>query len=115
MVTDERSEYHLQSACLVLAAHKVMTLQLKMSRERSIDAIRQCMGDSSTPGMAERGVKFLLRISAMVSARVQAGSDTFLLLSRAAQSMTDLDWGKGGFMIEHDDSRKGFHVLTVQR
>jgi len=45
MITDERSEYHLQSACLVLAAHRVMTKQLNMDRGRSIEAIKQVRVD----------------------------------------------------------------------
>lgn len=46
MISDERSEYHLQSACLVLAAHRVMTKQLKMDPGRSIEAIKQVLARS---------------------------------------------------------------------
>lgn len=42
----------------------------------------QCMGDSSKPGVIERSVRVLLKLSAKISAKVLAGSNTFMLLSK---------------------------------
>ena len=40
------------------------------------------MGDSSKPGVIEKSVRILLKLSAKISAKVLAGSNTFLLLSK---------------------------------
>ena len=47
-----------------------------------LELYAQCMGDSSKPGVIEKSVRILLKLSAKISAKVLAGSNTFLLLSK---------------------------------
>ena len=45
---DERSQYHLQAGCLVLATYRVLSEQLRLEQEQCIKIIQQCMGDSDS-------------------------------------------------------------------
>jgi len=45
LITDERSVYHVQAACLVLASYRVLTEQLQMDKHRAIDILRQVRSD----------------------------------------------------------------------
>jgi hypothetical protein len=48
--TDDRSIYHIQTACLVLASYRVLTEQLRMDHISSLNCIRRCLGDSDSAG-----------------------------------------------------------------
>ena len=41
--TDDRSIYHIQTACLVLASYRVLTEQLRMDHISSLNCIRRCL------------------------------------------------------------------------
>ncbi len=48
MLSDSRSQYHLQTSCLVLASYRILTGQLRLSHDDSITLIQTCMGDSNS-------------------------------------------------------------------
>lgn len=96
LIVDERSQYHLQAACLVLAAYRVLTDQLNIPSDQVIKILQQCMGDSDSVG--ERAVRYSLQMCSKLMFR-----DNFASLTATARQMADVDLGKA-FDVSHEES-----------
>jgi hypothetical protein len=48
LLSDSRSHYHLQTACLVLSSYRVLTGQLRLSHQDALAVVQRCMGDSDS-------------------------------------------------------------------
>jgi len=108
LITDDRSRYHLQSACLVLAAYRVLTDQLNLSSEQTIQILQRCMGDSDSAG--ERAVRYSLSMCSKLMFR-----DPFDALKATSRQMADVDMGKS-FTVAHAEAADGNqHTSTVSR
>ena len=108
--TDERSLYHIQTACLLLAALRVLTQQLRMSNTDAIACIRECLGDADSAG--GRAVEKLTVLSSWLMVKAQQGSEASALI-KTAHNMSEVDFGSS-FSVTHEDSPKS-HVATVSR
>ena len=108
--TDDRSVYHIQTACLVLASFRVLTEQLRMSPCAALECIRQCLGDSDSVG--ERAVAEAVKLSSRVMVTALRGDESSFLI-RTAHNMSALDFG-ASFDVTHDDSSSR-HVAQVNR
>jgi len=108
--TDDRSVYHIQTACLVLASYRVLTEQLRIDQISSLNCILRCLGDSDSSG--ERLVAEAVKLSSRVMVTALRGDESSFLI-RTARNMTELDFGES-FQVTHDDSPSG-HVAQVNR
>jgi len=108
--TDERSVYHIQTSCLVLAAFRVLTEQLHLSKADAITSIRQCLGDSDSLG--EKAVAEAVKLSSRVMVTAMRGDESSFLV-KTAYNMSQLDFGES-FHVQHTDDASQ-HIATVKR
>ena len=108
--TDDRSIYHIQTACLVLASFKILTEQLRLPKPSAIALVRECLGDSDSSRGAQAVNSLVKLTSRIIEAASRRGEESASLV-RTAHMMSEIDLGKA-FDVEHHDSEEQ-HVATV--
>jgi hypothetical protein len=110
--SDDRSVYHIQTACLVLASFRVLTEQLNMPRHDAMALLRECLGDSDS-SVGARAVTQLTKLTSRIIETASRRGEDSASLVRAAHMMSELDLGKA-FEIEHQDTPVE-HVALVTK
>eukprot|EP00960_Hanusia_phi_P054242 762587-Hanusia_phi.AAC.3 len=105
---DDRAAYHIQTACLVLAAYRVLTEQVKLDAQKSVEIInKQCMGDSDS-----WGEKIIQNALMMISRLLQYRVELYDMLCQTSERMKNLDMGK--LFLAETTTSEHEHVTTVR-